>query len=91
MQKYKNSLEAIQNTQGVVNDMKIELKELRTQKAELEENYNKMMAAPFYNTEASESAARRASKLEIEIEALRKQNDENKVKVWKFIESDVDK
>lgn len=70
IQTLKVSLDTIQNTQGAVNDLKLEVIELRKQKADLEKQFEQMVSAPFFNKQAGESAALRAEKLEIEIETL---------------------
>ena len=64
----------LSNTGGVVDDIRRELEDERTAKKELEEKFNKMVSAPFFNAEAGESASRRAEKLEIELETVRTQD-----------------
>ena len=86
----QNSLSAIRNTRGIVDDLKSEVEELRTQKRELEDKFEKMVSAPFFNPDAGESAQRRVEKLEIEIETVKKFNREYKERIMS-LEGEKDK
>jgi hypothetical protein len=76
IQRLKVSLDQIQNTQGVVNDMKAELVELRVENVDLKDKFDKMVSSPFFDYKSDKHSSR-ANKLEIELEALQTASKKN--------------
>lgn len=77
---------ALERTQGVVDDMKEQIREVEEEKAKLEARLNELLTEPFLKRESGTSSQTRIAKLEMSIEEKEKIIRNFKEKMLNYVE-----